>query len=185
MKTTSTAIIDKSAQIIMNSGLEALTIPNLLLKMGIAKNELHNQITKDDDLILMLLLAFENELNTLVQEIANTGIEPETKIKLLFKNLYSLFLQKPYYLALIFDKSLMNREHSIKAIMLRIKNTAETYLSTLINTGKMDNTFKTKMSTKLLVGKILSSFRLLMKNEQRVNEMILELKDIRTTKKQN
>ncbi|HAM97461.1 MAG TPA: hypothetical protein DCQ26_02515 [Marinilabiliales bacterium] len=179
MEPTRTLIIDKAARIIMNSGLEALTIPNLEKEVGVGKNQLNNHLTKDDDILLVLLVCFETELNSIVQEITNKGIVPETELQLLFKRLYALFLLKPYYLSIIFDKNLAERDDAIKISIQRIINIAETYLSTIIEAGKTAHTFKTKVSTKLLVNKILSRFRIFMKDEQLVHEMILELKNLK------
>lgn len=179
MEPTRTLIIDKAARIIMNSGLEALTIPNLEKEVGVGKNQLTNKLTKDDDILLVLLVCFETELNAIVQEIANKGIVPEKELQLLFKRLYTLFLLKPYYLSIIFDKNLAERDDAIKMAIQRIMNIAETYLSTIIEAGKTDHTFKTRVSTKLLVTRILSRFRMFMKDEQLVQEMILELKNLK------
>lgn len=182
MKTNRKVVIEKAAQLIRYSGLEALTIPNLEIELGAEKNQLNNQFTKVDDILLALLVCFETELNAFIQEITNKGIAAETELQLLFKRLYSLFMQKPYYLSIIFDKNLTKRDDSIKMSILRIKNMAERLLTTIINSGKMSHAFKTKISTKLLVGKIISDFRLFMKDEQRINEMILELKNIQNSK---
>lgn len=56
---------------------------------------------------------------------------------------------------------------------------AENYLTRIIDYGKKQNNFKTNESTKFLVNKILSGFRLFMKDEQRMNEMMLELKTLK------
>lgn len=182
MEPTPTLIIDKAARIIMNSGLEALTISNLEKEMGVDKSQLNNQLTKDDDILLALLDCFETDINAIVQEITTKGIAPETELQLLFKRLYNLFLLKPYYLTIIFDKGQLERDDAIKMSIVRIMNIVETYLTTIINAGKKDQTFKTSVTTKLLVNRILIGFRMFMKDEQLVNEMILELT---TLKKQN
>lgn len=96
-----------------------------------------------------------------------------------FKGLYFLFLQKSYYLSLIFDKSLMSRDESIKHSVLRIKLIAEDYITRIIDKGKKQNNFKTNETTKFSVNKILSVFRLFMKDEQRMIEMMLELKTLK------
>lgn len=179
MEPTRTLIIDKSARIIMNSGLQGLTLNNLAAELGEDKCKLDIYLSKSDDIILILLVVFEAELNAIVQEISNKGIVPETELQLLFKRLYSLFLLKPYYLSIIFDKNLAERDNAIKMSIQRIMNIAEIYLSSIIDAGKTDNTFKTKVSTKLLVNKILSRFRMFMKDEQLVHEMILELKNLK------
>ena len=176
MEPNRTLIIDKAAQIIINSGLEALTISNLEMEVGVDKDQLNHQFTKVDDILLVILVCFETELNDIVQEITNKGIVPETGLQLLFKRLYSLFLLKPYYLSIIFDKNLAERDYTVKMAILRIMNIAETYLSTIIDAGKTDHTFKTKVSTKLLINEILSGFRMFMKEEKHVHEMIPELK---------
>ena len=88
-------------------------------------------------------------------------------------------MQKPYYLDIIFDKKLKNRDESIKNSFLRIRNTAENYLTSVINKGKNENSFKTTISTKVLVSKILSGFRHFMKDEQRIHEVILEMKTLK------
>lgn len=179
METTRILIIDKAAQIIINSGLEALTIPNLEMEMGVDKDQLQNQFTKDDDILLELLVCFETELNAIVQEITNKVTLPETRLQLLFKELHSLFLLKPYYLPIIFDKALAKRDYTIQMSIRRIINIAETYLSTLIDAGKRDHTFNTRVSTKLLVNSLLFRFRMFMKDEQLVYDMILQLKNIK------
>ncbi len=180
METIRFEIIKKAGEIIMTSGIEALTINNLATKMDVDENKLYNQFTKDDEIVLAILTGFEFELNEIGQQIAKKGELPGTELKLLFKMLYFLFLQKPYYLFIIFDKSLLERDNKIKKSFLRIKNIAETYLSSIINKGKEENTFKTKLSTKSLVSKILLNFRLFMKDEQLLNELIVELKQLRT-----
>lgn len=180
METNKSAIIDKAARIILNTGLETLTIDNLIKELNVDKNQLNNQLLKDDDIILILLLAFETDVIEFIKETETKKLNPDSELKLLFKGLYFLFLQKPYYLSLIFDKSLMSRDESIKHSVLRIRLIAEDYLTHIIDKGKKQNNFKTNESTKFLVNKILSGFRLFMKDEQRMNEMMLELKTLKT-----
>jgi len=55
---------------------------------------------------------------------------------MIFKKLYFLFLQKPYYLDIIFDRNLKNRDKSIMNSFLRIRQMAENYLTDIIKQGK-------------------------------------------------
>lgn len=180
MELRSYEIIEKAGKIIMTHGLEALSIDNLAKILSADENKLYNQFTKDDEIVLTILTELESELSAIVQQISQKGEAPGTELKLLFKMLYFLFLQKPYYLFIIFDKSLLERDNTIKKSFLRIKNIAETYLSSIINKGKEENTFRTKVSTKSLVDRILLNFRVFMKDEQLLNEMIVDLKQLRT-----
>jgi len=155
------------------------TIHNLAKELKVEKIQLYNQLLKDEDIILILLLAFETDIIEFIKETETKKVNPESELKLLFKGLYFLFLQKPYYLSLIFDISLKRRDESIKNSVLRIKRIAEEYLTRIIDNGKKQNNFKTNEPTKFLVNKILSGFRLFMKDEQRLNEMMLELKTLK------
>lgn len=175
-------IIKMASQIIVNKGLENLTIHNLASELKINESQLYNLFAKDDDILFMILIFFENEIKEFILEFTNNQETPEDEFKFIFKRLYALFMEKPYYLSIIFDKSLKKRDESINMSISRIKDIIENYLTTLINKGKLDNVFKTKVSTKLLVDKMLSEFRLLMEDEQYVNEMILELKTLRKSK---
>ena len=139
MEKTKTVIMEKAGQITMNMGIESLTIHNLSAELNLKENQLYNQLLKNDDILLMLLLGFETDINEFVKELANKGVSPEMELKLLFKGLYFLFQQKPYYLSIIFDKSLKERDNDINKFVLRIRSTAEHYLTTIIDAGKNEN----------------------------------------------
>ena len=182
MEPQKSEIIEKAANIILESGLQTLTINNLATELKVHETQLYKQLTNDDDILLMLLLAFETDVIEFVKELVKKGASPESELKLLFKGLYFLFLQKPYYLSIIFDKELIKRDTSIKNSFIRIRNIAKNYLTGVIDAGKNENTFKTKEPTAVLVNKLLSGFRFLMQEDRRVNEMILELKTLKTLK---
>jgi hypothetical protein len=180
MEIEKSTIVEKATHIIMATGLNSLTIHNLATELHVKESQLYNQLTSDDDILLILLYGFETYLNKLVPDFVSYSKPPDAKLELLFKKLHLYFIQNPFYLAIIFDKRIKERDESIKKSFLRIKNIAENCLSSIIDEGKEQNIFKTKVSTSLLAGKILSSFRIFMKDEQLVNEMILELKTLRT-----
>ena len=183
METAKSEISTKAAQILMQKGLKALTLPNLAAELGVTENQLSRDIKNVDGLILMLLMEFEVQINEYVQVITNHVETADDKFKLLFKGLYYLFMQKPHYLFLLFDKDHNMRDDQIKECVARIKKAAELCLTGVLNAGKRENSFKTKASTAVLVENILTSFRSLMQQEQRINEMALELKTIKSSYK--
>ena len=182
MKTQQNEIIEKAAGIIRNSGLDELTIHNLADKLQIKESQLYGRLSKDDDILLILLLSLESDMVDFLKGTKQSSETPENELKILFKKLYFLFLQKPYYLDLIFDKKLKDRDESIRNSLLRIREMAENYLTEIINKGKSENNFKTTVSTKVLANKILAGFRTYMKDEQRFHEVILEMKKLKTSK---
>lgn len=175
-------ITEKAAQIIINSGVEHLTIHNLANELIIDEEELYHLFSNDDDILLIMFDSFEKELKEFICELSNHNEPPEKEFKTFFKSLYNVFLQKPYYLSIIFDKGLKKRDERIRKSIFQMKDIVENYLTKLINTGKQHHTFKTKMPTRVLVGKMLVEFRMLMRDEQYLNEMILQMETLKKTK---
>ncbi|MCF8379491.1 MAG: hypothetical protein K9H49_07940 [Bacteroidales bacterium] len=175
-------IIEAAGRIIDNSGLSALSIKNLSLSLGIDDTMLAPYIAKDEDIYSILFDGLEEELNDLVNEIFNLDPEPEQALQLLFKRLFVLFREKAFYLSIIFGESHMENNIVFQKSVVRIKRIAEAYLFRLIEEGKNEKTFKTEKPTKALVNSILTGFRLFMKDEQKINNMIRELKTLRKVK---
>ncbi|MBN2635573.1 MAG: TetR/AcrR family transcriptional regulator [Prolixibacteraceae bacterium] len=176
METNKLTIIDKAAQIILNTGLEELTIHNLAKELNLDENYLLQQFGSVDVILVMLLESFEHELREFIKEISGKEEGPETTFKLLFKRLYFLFLQRPYYLAVIFNKSLTQKNEKITAVVFRIKKLAKSYLIGIIEEGKRQQVFKTPLPSEKWADRILAEFRLFMENEQRVNELVINMK---------
>jgi hypothetical protein len=180
MISNETFIIEKAAHIIKNKGIEELTIYNLATELSVNVNQLYPQFAKDNDLILMIMTAFENELKEFGHEHIKNIEPPEIELKLRFKKLHFLFLQKPYYLSIILDQRLIEKNNDIKKSFFRIRNIAATYLAEIINKGKKENIFKTNESTKTLVRKILNGFRIYMQDEHILNRMVVDIVALRT-----
>jgi hypothetical protein len=175
-----TLIIENAAHIIKNKGIEELTIYNLATELSVNVNQLYPQLTNDSDIILMIMTAFENDLKVFVHEQIKHIDSPETEFGLIFKKLDFLFLQKPYYLSIILDQRLIEKNTEIKKSFFRIRNIAATHLAEIINKGKKENVFKTSKSTNILVRKILYGFRSYMQDEHALNEMIVQIEALRT-----
>lgn len=180
METENMIIMKKAKEIITNEGVSALSIQNMAFELNIDEEQLYHQFGSNDGIILSILNEFEKEIDEYIIQFSISLESAETELKLLFKRLYFIFLQNPFYLSIILDSTLIKRNDEIRKSMFRIRSMAENYLETLINKGKMENTYKTKVPTKLIVSKLLSEFRLFMRDEQLLNEMVLELKSLKT-----
>jgi hypothetical protein len=180
MKITKALIIEKSGSIIMNFGLQALTMEKLATEFDINENLFSEYIKEDEDILYILLTDFENEIKEILNYPDEIKQQAESELKFLFNRLYLLFQKKPYYLSIIFDENIQEKKAGIKREILKIKGKASLHLTGIIARGKNDQTFKIKTSVKGLVNSILYSFRSFMKDEYRINEMILELKTLRT-----
>jgi len=179
MKIEKAIITETSILIIMKSGVENLTVKNLAANLNVEQTELYKFFSKDEDILVNVFREFENELKNFVLQSRKQNKNPASELKFFFKNLYNLFLNKPYYLSIIFDKRLKKSDSRVNQSVKLMREMIENYLTELINAGKHLNMFKTTISTKILVNKILIEFKLLMKDEQLINEMIYELEILR------
>ncbi|MDO9256979.1 MAG: TetR/AcrR family transcriptional regulator [Bacteroidales bacterium] len=165
-------IIDAAGSIILQSGINALSIEELELKMGISHQELSSYFSKDNDIHILLLNHLEHEIQQLIKNVATSNLSPDEELQNLFKSLNKLFDQKPFYLVLIFARDLAEKDSEIPLILNRIIKRAENFLLHVINKGKQENIFQAGTKSRYLVNRILVSFRLLM-NEQRVTETLV------------
>lgn len=175
-------IIEAAGRLVLQSGINELSIEELELKMGISHAELSMYLKRDKDIPIMLLVSLETKIMQLIKDVAIRNLSPEDELQALFKNLNKLFEQSPFYLVLIFDKHLAERDSEILVIMRRIIKRAENFLLQVINKGKHENIFQAEVKTRYLVNRILVSFRLLM-NEQRLAESLV--RDITLLKSKN
>ena len=165
-------MIEAAGSLMLQSGINELSIEDLELKMGISRTKLSMYLKSDKDIPMMLLISLEAKIMQLINNVSISNLSPEDKLQDLFKNLNKLFEQRPFYLVLIFDKHLAERDSEIPVIMKRILKRAENFLLQVINKGKQEHIFQAEVKTRYLVNRILVSFRLLM-NEQRLVESLV------------
>lgn len=173
-------MIETAGRIILESGINALTIEELAIRMEIPYSELSIYFEKDNDILKMMLYSLDNEIQQLINAVVARLQSPEEELQNLFKNLYELFNRKSYYLSLIFSTELTEKDSEMHDNLLKIKTAAEMYLFQVITNGKKKKIYKTEINSRSLVNRILVSFRLLM-NEQLVSiNLVRSLKILRS-----
>ncbi len=165
-------IIEAAGSIILQSGINVLSIEELELKMGISHKALSMYLKNDKDILIMLLINLESEIQQLIRDVSISNQSPEEELQNFFKSLNKLFERKPFYLYLIFDNHLEEKDTEISEIINRIIKRAESFLIQVIDKGKQEHVFQAGTKSRYLVNRILVSFRLLM-NEQRVAESLV------------
>jgi len=168
-------LVKAAGAIINKAGIDGLTIVSLAVKLGISPKELSSFFTQDKDVLLMMLLSLDNEIQQLIHNVVTKTQLPEEELNSLFKNLYTFFDQKPYYLPVIFAAELMENDSDIQDILLRIKTAAEIYLFEIINQGKQKKLFNNATRTKSIFNRILVSFRVLMNEKQISIKLVRDL----------
>ncbi|MCW0482286.1 hypothetical protein [Gaoshiqia sediminis] len=172
-------IIAKVGKIIIESGIESLSPERLARDLNIDQRTLPCHCETTEEILLTMLESLESELNQLVTTAKQKKFPPEKELNYLFKNLYSLFNIKPYYLTIIFSAELLNKSPEIQNLLQKIKISAKRYLLQIINHGKEEKVFKSKRTAKSLAVNILGGFRLFMNQEQLLNKMVSEAQAIK------
>lgn len=172
-------IVQKTEEIMVKSGPNKLTLENIAFELEVDETLLLEKFGPVDKYILLVLEDFSKDLLDCFKTIQACNETPETELKLFFQKIYTLLLNKPFYRFILFNKDWVKGNERIQSAIFEIKSSAENFLSTIINDGKKTDIFKNQESTKSLASKILAGFRLFMKDEQLMDEMILELKTLK------
>ncbi len=182
MKFKKTDLIEAVGGIILQSGINSLSIEEIAKRMGIPENELLFYFKSENSVLIMLFVCLEKEIQKIIHESDIQKQSPDQEIRNLFGELNNFFIEKPFYLPLIFSNDLIEKDAEIHEIIERIKTSAEMHLVKLINEGKHKKLFHTEKRTWLLVNRILGSFRLLMNEQKITSDLIREMGLIRGEK---
>ena len=173
---TEKRIIDASGRLLAENGPGAFTLDVLSKQPEMQGFNIFTIVRNEEEVFEQLLLQLEKELKEMIGGISSGQDSPAEEFEMLFKQLHRLFKQKPYYLTVIFDKSLRWQYRGAEEIISRIKGMAKKYLAGLIDRGKAQKVFTINTETKVLVKEILGSFQALMNDMQLANKMVRDLK---------
>jgi len=177
---TDKRIVEASGRLLAENGPGAFSLEMLSNQPEMQGLDIFRMVRNEEKIFEQIFLQLEKELNELVDRISSDQISPILEFEILFRQLHRLFKQKPYYLALIFDKDLRMKYSNTEEFISRIKGTANGYLTGLIERGKAKGFFSININTKIMVKKILSSFQVLMNDMQMADKMIRDLKKYRS-----
>ncbi|KAF0202954.1 MAG: hypothetical protein FD170_1531 [Bacteroidetes bacterium] len=166
-------LIEAAGRLILQSEINSLSIEELEMRLGLTHEELSMHFSRDNDILLTLVISLETSILQLIDNMANISLTPDEALQTLFKDLYRLFEQKPIFLSVIFDKHLEERNSEILVTIKRTKKSVESFLLQIINKGKNENIFQAELKSRYLVNRILVSFRQHM-NEKWVTESFLK-----------
>ncbi|MBN2634670.1 MAG: hypothetical protein JXR61_00265 [Prolixibacteraceae bacterium] len=176
MEEQSKNIVRVAERIIVQQGIEALSLNSLSNEPELKGIDIGSLLKSEEDIFLLLIADLEKDLDLLLANSTPGSISPETEFELFFKMLYDLFQQKPWYLPIIFYNNILERNKRINAAIKHIKNKATGYLTKLIDRGKKENVFATTENTQTLVKDILGSIRFLMNDLQLSRQVTRDLK---------
>lgn len=174
-------IEEVAGRIIIESGLDFLTIDELSSKMGINTSLLISFFERDDDILMLLLASLEYDIKQLILKNKLAERPPEEDLQILFQNIYELIKVKPYYLPVIFFVEIKEKDSELQKALLRIKIFVRIYLLEVINNGKKVTVFKTRQRSRKLVTNILGSFRSFMNEQRLINNMVRDLEILKVS----
>ncbi len=103
MELTITDIVEATGKIIMESGLNAISIEELSRKMEVKHEAISSFFKGDNNILNFMLHNIEFEIKELIYNSEANMTSAEEEFQRLFKDLYLLFAQKPYYLFIILN----------------------------------------------------------------------------------
>jgi hypothetical protein len=165
MKTNKYLIISVAGEILLQGGMNGLSIDKLSRKGNIPYSEIYKYVNSDNEIIDLIADQMQIELQQIISSADLKNINPEKAIANLFKKLYELFERKSYYLFIIFITEQHEKSSEPPEVLLKIKTEAEKYLLKVIRIGKEEKIFETEIKNQMLVNKIFLSFRQLLRDK--------------------
>jgi TetR/AcrR family transcriptional regulator, fatty acid metabolism regulator protein len=153
-------IIEAAGNILITSGINALTTKNLAKKMGFAESALYRHFTGKEDIILAMLQYLAVEMDKRIAESIE-GIEnPELKISALFEDQFKFFRKNPHLLVAIFSEGLLQENEKINEAVRHVMSIKRNYVLQIINEGQMKKKFTKDIPAADLAHIIMGAFRL-------------------------
>ncbi len=172
-------IVEAAGKIITESGIEALTIEELLQRMEADPVQLYTFFKNDKEVIVFLLRNLETEIEKLIKDLEDKNVSIEEEFQLFFKLIFKLLDQNPFYLSLLFNTEFNKTNENAREVIVRINTAIADYLTKIISRGKQEAVFKTTKSTRAIVNNILGSFRSFMNQQDTLNKMLSDLEKLR------
>jgi AcrR family transcriptional regulator len=153
-------IIQVSIELISRRGVLGLTIKNISEAIGISEPAIYRHFDNKSAIILgivsVLSDSFDEEFN-----LNSEKMDAVNKIKSIFNNLTSHFIENPALTAIVFSEEIFNNEIEADKIILNMMEKKQQKLIDVLTTGQTNGDIRTDLDAKQLSLIIIGSFRFL------------------------
>jgi TetR/AcrR family transcriptional regulator, fatty acid metabolism regulator protein len=155
-------IIDAAGKILTSSGVSGLTIKNLAREMGFSESAIYRHFSSKEEIIIAMLDYLSGTMNERLQSANHSEDDPETKFKLVFRNLVDFFIKNQQFVVAVFSDGLMEESQRINEALLKLMNVVMKHLLPVIIEGQQKKVFTSAITADEMVHIATGTFKLQM-----------------------
>ncbi len=163
MTTRQEQIIEKSIELIAESGIQGLTIKNLSKKIGVSEPAIYRHFDSKTDILLTML----NNLHDFTENLSETILAKESnslkKIEKVMVSYFDTFEKHPYWVSVIFSDEIFKNENVLKTRINEILQSKENLFVKLLGVAQKDKLIREDVNKKQIALIMMGSLRLIVK----------------------
>ena len=153
-------IIKAAGKILIESGINGLTIKKLAEEMGFADSAVYRHFKCKEEIILTMLNYLEMIMKERIINSTKKIEDPVKQLRAIFDSYFEFFNQNPHFLIAIFSDGLFENNKTLNESINNLIKVGENYLLEIIQKGQSRQQFIQKISASDLVQIIMGSIRL-------------------------
>lgn len=154
-------ILDVSINLIADSGIQALTIKNIVEKIGFSEPALYRHFKSKSEIIMAILESFQERSAFVLSDTQKQELSCIDKIKLFLFDRYTRFSKDPAATRVMFSEGIFQDNPAYSKKMLSIMHSHAFTMQEIINKGQQNGEIRNDIQARELFRIIFGSMRLL------------------------
>lgn len=154
-------IIEAAIELIAEKSIQRLTIKNLARKVGVTEGALYRHFPGKIDILLGILLMFQDEARENLEEIKKSDISALQQFENIFTHRLEYFAQKPAVAAVIFSESIFQNHKRLSGEVNKFLKMHEESLRIILERGIQKKEIREDISIEETIYIIIGSMRYL------------------------
>jgi len=153
-------IIQAAIKLIGEGGIQALTIKNLSVEIGVVESALYRHFKSKMDVLSALLDYLESVMTSHFEGVRDLNAGPFEKIEKLIESQLKLFADTPSYAVVILSDGLYKNDKILYDKLFNIMTSSRSTFAKIIEEGQKDGAIRNDVASDQIAFIILGSIRL-------------------------
>ena len=154
-------IIQAAGKIITQTGISSLTTKRLSKEMKFSESALYRHFSGKNEIIKAMLGYLADDMDARFSSFQSSETAPLEKLKFIFTNQLDFFVQKPFFVGVIFPENLLEESNDINKGIKKIMVTRKKHLIPTIAQCQNEKLIRTDLTEEEISHILMGSFRLL------------------------
>ncbi|MCB2212258.1 TetR/AcrR family transcriptional regulator [bacterium] len=156
-----TEIVQQATLLIMDLGIQGLTMKNLAGRVGITEPALYRHFESKQDIILAILTSFQEDMQERLELLLLKKRPAVESCELLLRGQIDLLADNPALAAVVFSEEIFHHDERLRREVLTIMSNYHELISSLIRLGQEQGDIRKDVSQDSLALVLMGSLRVL------------------------